>query len=254
MRREQRFLNYGFCEHGPDLPPLFHAVVLREGGDAFMHACHVADEMGAGTFVHVGAFGRADFAVVLEPEEPLVASRRLVYVGMLALADALAALAPPEKPIAVRWPDAVHVDGGLVGGGRLGWPAGSDEGAVPRWLVFGAMIRLAFPRDVEPGLHRDSTALEEEGFADTSAARLAESFARHFMIAADAWKEENGFARVAKDYIARLEREAGISRTLAANGDLLLRRGTMSAWRCSLAAVLAQQPSWLSSETGEPRL
>jgi hypothetical protein len=252
MRREQRFLNYGFCEHGLDLPPLFRAIVLREGGDAFMHACHVADEMGAGTFVHVGAFGRADFAVVLEPEEPLVASRRVVYAGMLALADALSALAPPEKPIAVRWPGAIHVDGGLVGGGRLGWPAGSDEGAVPRWLVFGAMIRLAFPRDVEPGLHPDSTALEEEGFADTSAARLAESFARHFMIGADAWQED-GFASVAKDYIARLEREAGISPTLAANGDLLLRRGTMPVRQCSLAAALAQ-PSWLSSETGEPRL
>jgi hypothetical protein len=115
------------------------------------------------------------------------------------------------------------------------------------------MIRLAFPRDVEPGLHPDSTALEEEGFADTSAARLAESFARHFMIAADGWKEENGFAGVAKDYIARLEREAGISRILAANGDLLLRRGTTPARQCNLAAALAQ-PSWLSSETGEPRL
>lgn len=253
MRREQRFLDYGSCEHDLDLPPLFRAVVLREGGDAFMHACRVADEMGAGTFVHVGAFGRADFAVVLEPEEPLVASRRVVYAGMLALADALAALAPPEKPIAVRWPDAVHVDGGLVGGGRLGWPAGSDEDAVPRWLVFGAMIRLAFPRDVEPGLHPDSTALEEEGFAGASAACLAGSFARHFMIAADTWKEENGFASVAKDYIARLEREAGISLTLATNGDLLLRRGAAPVGHRNLVAALAQ-PSWLSSETGEPRL
>src|SRR5258707_15494829 len=82
-----------------DLPPPFRLVRLREVGDAFAHATAVAAAEGAGTLVHVGRFDLAEFAVVLEPEERLRTARRAFYVGMNALADALAAHAPPEKPI-----------------------------------------------------------------------------------------------------------------------------------------------------------
>src|SRR3954452_5298683 len=102
-----------------DLPPPFRLVTLREVGDAFAHACSIAAEAGAGTLVHVGRFDLAEFAVVLEPEEPLHLARRAFYAGMVALANALAVHAPPEKPIAFDWPDTVRVDGGIVGGGRL---------------------------------------------------------------------------------------------------------------------------------------
>src|SRR6266576_2870444 len=114
-----------------DLPPPFRLVTLREVGDAFAHAAAVAAADGAGTLVHVGRFDLAEFAVVLEPEEPLRIARRALYAGLCALADALAVHAPPEKPIAFDWPDAVRVDGGLVGGGRLAWPAGAAEDDVP---------------------------------------------------------------------------------------------------------------------------
>src|SRR5271169_6930556 len=89
-----------------DLPPPFRAVALREVGDAFAHAIRIAPDSGAGTLVHVGRFDLAEFAVVLEPEEPLRTARRTLYAGMAALGDALAALAPPEKPISFAWPDA----------------------------------------------------------------------------------------------------------------------------------------------------
>src|SRR6266513_5815631 len=105
-----------------DLPPPFRLVTLREVGDAFAHATRVAAEEGAGTLVYVGRFDLAEFAVVLEPTEPLHTARRAFYAGMVALADALRAYAPPNKPVTIDWPDAVRVDGGLVGGGRLGWP------------------------------------------------------------------------------------------------------------------------------------
>src|ERR1700758_3597053 len=97
-----------------NLPPPFRLVTLREVGDAFAHATRVATEEGAGTLVYVGRFDLAEFAVVLEPEEPLKTARRAVYAGLVALADALAAHAPPEKPISFDWPDAIRVDGGLV--------------------------------------------------------------------------------------------------------------------------------------------
>ena len=80
---------------GLDLPPLFTAVRLRESGDAFAHACRIAPEAGAGTFVHVGRYDLVEFAVVLEPEEPLVSARRAFFAGM-------AAVPTPSRRIARR--------------------------------------------------------------------------------------------------------------------------------------------------------
>src|SRR5437588_8325227 len=148
-----------------DLPPPFRAVALREAGDAFAHARRIAADEGAGTLVHVGRFDLIEFALVLEPDEPLKTARCAFYAGMAALAEALAAHAPPEKLIAIDWPDALLVDGGLVGGARLAWPDGAAEDAPPDWLVFGAMLRAAVMEPTEPGLRASSAALDEEGFA-----------------------------------------------------------------------------------------
>src|SRR5919107_6150283 len=119
-----------------DLPPGFRVVMLREIGDAFAHAKANAAELGAGTLVFVGRFDLAEFAVVLEPDEPLRTARRAFYAGMAALGDALATYAPPEKPMTFTWPDAIEVDGGLVGGGRLAWSKGSEDEPAD-WLVVG---------------------------------------------------------------------------------------------------------------------
>jgi hypothetical protein len=169
---------------------------------------------------------------------------------MLALADALAAHAPPEKPISFDWPDAICVDGGLVGGGRLAWPAAAAEDEIPSWLVFGAVIRVAMGEEVA-GSRALVTALAEEGFDDLGSGRLVESFARHFMVALDAWHEQ-GFGEIAKTYLARLSQEKGLHRDIAENGDLMLRLGASKPERRSLAGALAQ-PSWLDSSTGAPR-
>jgi hypothetical protein len=236
---------------GLDLPPLFRAIALREAGDAFAYALDVAGEQGAGTLVHVGRFDLAEFAVVLEPEEPLRGARRAIYAAMAALADALAAHAPPETPLHIVWPDAFMVDGGLVGGGRLAWPPAAAENDPPSWLVFAAMIRTA-EGEAEPGLHAQATALDAEGFADFDSGRLVESFARHLMTAIDAWQRD-GFGPVAESYLSRLEPESGVRRKIDLNGDLLVQRnGAAAAERRALLAALAQ-PSWLDPATGAPR-
>src|SRR5476651_1608209 len=87
------------------LPPPFTLVRLRELGDAFAHAKSIAAEQGAGTLVYVGRFDLAEFAVVLEPDEPLRTARRAFYAGMAALADSLASHAEPDTPIEIVWPD-----------------------------------------------------------------------------------------------------------------------------------------------------
>ena len=236
-----------------DLPPVYRLVTLREVGDAFAHAQAIAAEEGAGTLVYVGRFDLAEFAVVLEPDEPLRIARRAFYAGCAALADALAVFAPPEKPIAFAWPDAVQVDGGLVGGARLAWPQGADEDAPADWLVFGAMIRtVALGEEEEAGLHPLTAALAEEGFDDAGSGRLVESFARHLMANLDAWNE-GGFGEIAKNYLPRLAAEKGVRRDLDENGDLLVRRmGTSEVERRALVPALAT-PSWLDPHTGGPR-
>src|SRR5712691_8164291 len=191
---------------GLDLPPPFRLVTLREVGDAFAHAAAIAAEGGAGTLVHVGRFDLAEFAVVLEPEELLRTARRALYTGICALGDALAASAPPEKVISFDWPDAIRVDGGLVGGVRLAWPAAADEEQPPAWLVFGAMIRMVAMGEGEPGLRPLAAALEQEGFDDPDGGGLVESFARHLMAGFDTCQEK-GFGEVARNYLSRLAPE-----------------------------------------------
>jgi biotin-(acetyl-CoA carboxylase) ligase len=240
--------------HAPalDLPPPFRLVTLREVGDAFAHAQAIAAEEGAGTLVWVGRFDLVEFALVLEPDEPLRSARRALYAGLVALADALAVHAPPEKPIAFQWPDAIRVDGGLVGGARLAWPVGASEDEPPPWLVFGATIRTVSMSEGEPGLRPLGAALEEEGFDDLGSGRLVESFARHFMVAVDAWQQE-GFRAVAREYIMKLPAEAGVRRDIDENGDLLARRvGKAETDRRRLVPALAA-PSWLDPATGGPR-
>ena len=239
-----------------DLPPPFRLVTLREVGDAFAHAMRVAAQEGAGTLVHVGRFDLAEFAVVLEPAEPLRTARRALYAGLVGLGDALAAHAPPERPLTFDWPDAVRVDGARVGGARLGWPPDDDEEAPPDWLVFAAMIRTVAMGEDEPGLRPLASALDAEGF-DLDGGRLVESFSRHFMTALDAW-QAHGFDEVAKAYLARLSPARGVRREIADNGDLLVRpmgviTGGKDAERHSLVAAL-RAPSWLDPATGAPRV
>jgi hypothetical protein len=237
---------------GLDLPPPFSLVTLREVGDAFAHAKAIAAEAGAGTLVHVGRFDLSEFAVVLEPDEPLASARRAFYAGMVALTDALVAHAPPERPIEIRWPDAIHVDGGLIGGGRLAWPAGTADADVPDWLVFGATVRLVSLGREEAGLQPLATALTEEGFDDVGSGRLVESFTRHLMLALDAWRTGE-LATVIRTYLDRLRLEKGAIPAIGAEGDLLVRwRGEAEPDRHALAAALAQ-PSWLDPNTGGPR-
>jgi biotin-(acetyl-CoA carboxylase) ligase len=233
------------------LPPPYQAVRLREFGDAFAHAATLAPQRGAGTLVYVGRFDAAEFAVVLEPADPLVRARRVLYAGMGALADAIAGAAPPETAIQIKWPDALYVNWGLVGGGRLAWPKMADEDSVPSWLVFGATIRSAWTKPTDPGVTPDLTALDEEGFAEISSKQIVEGFARHFMQALDVW-QDSGFATAVRPYLDRLAREAQQGCAIDDNGDLIVRsEGGGIAERHALLPKLTA-PAWLDLAYKEP--
>jgi hypothetical protein len=225
-----------------DLPPPFRLATLREAGDAFVHGCAHAFELGAGTLIFVGRFDVAEFAVVLEPEEALVNARRCFYAGMAAVADALSALAPPETPIGIEWPDRIEVGHGLVGGGRLGWRHPADDEARPDWLVFGAVLRLVSTRIGE-------ASLADEGFGEVAAEPLVEGFGRHLMMAIDCWQEDD-FAAVARSYLAHLRPEPGVRRAIDAGGNLCIERVGSPAACLSLRSALAA-PSWLGRFHGD---
>lgn len=226
---------------------------MRESRDAFADAVDIAEQSGAGTLTYVGRFDLAEFAVVLEPDEPLCSARRAFYAGMVALSDALRACAPPNKEVVINWPDAILIDGGLVGGGRLGWPASAKEDEPPRWLVFGAMIRTMTVTDREDGAQPRASALDQGNFGEAGAVQVTESFARHLMRTTHAWQID-GFDGVAREYLSRLSRERRIARQIDVNGDLLVRCiGTSQTLRRDLAKVLAT-PSWFDPNFGGPRL
>src|SRR3546814_13601941 len=79
---------------------------------------------------------------------------------MNALADALSFHAPPERPVSFDWPDAIRIDGVVVGGGRLGWPDEASEDEIPSWLVFSGMVRTFAIHAGEPGLRPLQGALD----------------------------------------------------------------------------------------------
>jgi hypothetical protein len=237
------------------LPPPFRLITLREVGDAFAFATANAAAEGAGTLVQVGRFDLSEFALVLEPDEKLREARRTLYACMAALADAIAVQAPPETAVTIAWPDAIYVNGGLVGGGRIAWPEGTGEDETPDWIVFAAMIRLVSLAEGEAGLFPLSATLEDEGFDGNAAERIVETFARHLMSTLDAWQSE-GFPAVARSYLERLDRttEKGLRRDISDNGDLIVRRtGKTDTEQRSFVSALAM-PSWLDPASGGPKL
>jgi hypothetical protein len=206
----------------PDLPPGFELVALREVDDAFAHACAIAADAGAGTIVWSRRASMAEFAVVLEPDEPLAQARRAFFAGMNALGDTLAARMPPEKPLEFAWPSTILVSAMYEGGATPG-----------------------------------STGLEEEGFEQPDAADIIGGFARHLMAGFDAWRE-HGFRPCGEAFLARLPgRPEGETsrRGIDAAGDLIVTGADgRLASREGLRAALAGLPAWLDPATGEPVL
>jgi biotin-(acetyl-CoA carboxylase) ligase len=238
-----------------DLPPGYSLVALREAGDAFGHGCEIAAEAGAGTLVWVRRYDLVEFAVVLEPNEPLVSARRAFFAGMNAVADAIAAHCPPEREVKFEWPDTIMFDRGLLGGARLGWPADCAEDEAPAWLVFAVILRAADMAHIEGVQAATGVSLLSEGFEMIDTNAIIGSFARHLMTAFDRWNE-HGFEAIARDYLERLPKhKAGERRNIDRNGDLLVSpaAGSGPPDRRSLVDALAGK-AWYDPQARGPKL
>jgi hypothetical protein len=244
----------GEVDEAPDLPPGYTLVALRELGDAFAHGCEIAARSGAGTLIWVRRYDLVEFAVVLEPDEPLTSARRAFFAGMNAVADAIAAHCPPERDVAFDWPDAIRFDAGLLGGARLGWPGDCAETDVPAWLVFGVILRAADMVHLDEVEAASGVSMLGAGFEMVDTDAIIGSFARHLMTAFDRWNER-GFDAIATDYLARLpRRNAGEIRAIDRNGDLLVKlpAGSGPPDRSSLVDALAKA-DWYDPQSRGPK-
>jgi len=202
----------------------------------------------------VRRYDLVEFAVVLEPDEPLQSARRAFFAGMNALADAIAAHCPPEREVAFDWPDAIRFDAGLLGGGRLGWPRDCAESDVPNWLVFGVILRADMVH-LDELQAASGVSMLGAGFEMVDTDAIIGSFARHLMTAFDRWKER-GFDAIARDYLERLpRRKAGEVRAIDVTGDLLVKLPASSGPpdRSSLVDALAKA-DWYDPHSRGPKL
>jgi hypothetical protein len=173
---------------------------------------------------------------------------------MNALADAIAAHCPPEREVTFDWPDAIRFDAGLLGGGRLGWPAECTEDDIPEWLVFGVILRAAAMAHVPEVQAASGVSLLSEGFEMVDTDAIIESFTRHLMTAFDRWKER-GFEAIARDYLERLPKDkAGERRGIDVNGDLLVTMpaGSGAPVRSSLVDALGRA-AWYDPQARGPK-
>lgn len=222
------------------VPPLFSPLAVS-APDVFAHACFVAASVGAGTLLWSRRSDVFECALVLEPEEPLIRVPPVLFVGLSAIADALAHAGPPQKPITFAWPDQVLIDGAAVGGARLGFPDGANPNRAPEWGVLGIKLRMTSDSD-DPGAREDRTALFEEGFGEVEVPQLVESFARHFLARYSEWRDD-GFTKMAATWLERLPPREGDVFGLDPSGDLLIKQGSKTERRALLP--LLANPSWL---------
>lgn len=202
------------------LPPAFEPVAVRT--DPFAAALEsVERDAGTGNFFWADLPSHFDVAVVWTPELPLARMWPARFAPMVAMAEALGALGPPNVRVTFSWPDGIAVNGAAVGGIRTAAPRDATPHAVPDWMVVGLVLRLNYANEeTAPGQAPEQTALTEEGF-DVLSKDLAESFARNLLYWFHQWTER-GPDSVAGHWLTYLNAAGPSSCSLdLATGDLL---------------------------------
>lgn len=184
----------------PRLPPPYCLQISADpSGDA-------RNAVEPGTVLWTGAPDRLVCAVSLAPDRTLAASRAVAQVALLALRDALAVMAPPERPILLSG-GSLLVDGASVAAVRF-FAEPVAEDAVPDWAVLALEVDvLGDPGDPAPGLHPGRSSLRDEGFAEVDAARVLQGFCHHLLAWLDRWNDDPG----AVERAWRRQSAAGVS-------------------------------------------
>lgn len=183
------------------LPPPY-TLHAGTGPDVLEQAVELAPEHGAGTLVCHASSGLLAFAVVLEPTQKLHEAQMAFPLGMVAVADALAAHCPPERAVRLNWPDEIRYDKARIGGGRFAVAPSTGPQDVPDWMVFAAELISERDHLLEPGRFPDSTSLKEEDFDPHE--DIIATFASYMMLYFDRWLHD-GLDAVTNRYLMRID-------------------------------------------------
>jgi BirA family biotin operon repressor/biotin-[acetyl-CoA-carboxylase] ligase len=140
--------------------------------------------------------GNVYASFVLRPAVPAARAAELGFVAALAVADTVAALAPPGAAIRCKWPNDVLANGRKVAG-ILPEAALKPEGDVD-YVVLGIGLNVAH--------HPDDTARPATSLAAFGARAGADEAAAALVAALGGWRrrwEAEGFAPVRETWLAR---------------------------------------------------
>jgi len=187
----------------PQFPPLLKGHAVRAPVKPLAHALRLvrARKLGAGDVVWSRNTGRAELAIVLEPEVALERALQMGPLLMVALGDCLGSLCPPKVAVQYRWPRGILLNGSIAGEVRMAAPR-VPLGTVPEWLVVGADLDLAAPREERQDWSR--TSLSEEAGPDITRTDILQSVTAHFLTWLNTWQEE-GFRPVHDQWLFRAE-------------------------------------------------
>lgn len=194
----------------PRFPPLLEGHAVKAPAKPYAHACRLAQagKLGAGDLIWSRNTARAELAVVLEPEVALERALQMAPLMLVAMGDCIGALAPPKVAVHYRWPGDMLLNGAVAGGVRLAAPR-VPATQVPAWLVVGAELDVAAPRQERQEWSR--TSLAEEAGEDITRTDVLQSLAAHFLTWLNIWQDE-GFRPVHDQWLFRAEgREAPIA-------------------------------------------
>ncbi len=221
----------------PTFPPLLNGIAV-DGSEPFAvaRAGAISGSAGAGDVFWSTSPADMKLAVVLEPDVDAGRAMQMLFATMVAIGDALGALAPPELGIYYRWPGGILINGARVGQTRVALPDNADAATTPDWMVVAMDMRIhGDPDDLDPGLDTENTSLYEEGGIEVTRTDLIESFCRHFLVWVNDWQSD-GFKAIHELWTGRYvgldktvdlefdgERHAGAFVGLDDLGNLLYR-------------------------------
>lgn len=158
--------------------------------------------------------GNLYVSLLLRPDRPLAEAALLSFVAAVALGEAVAAMLPPEAPIAFKWPNDLLV-GGAKCAGMLLESSAAGAGRLD-WLIVGVGVNLASHPE---GLPYPATDLAAAGAPAPTPGAALEAFLGRFAHWRDIWSRR-GFAPVRRAWLARAAGLGGPVEVRAGNATL----------------------------------
>ncbi len=207
----------------PIFPPLLTGYAVPGDQSAAAVALARADsgEAGGGDLFWSRHTDRLDCALVLEPELDAAGTLAMIPLAMVALADSLGAIGPPNLGITFVWPNITLANGAVVGEIDIRFPAATKPADEPFYACLSIALDIAWQEGArdEPGRELNRTVLYEEGCGDLDRTMILESWARHFLTWLDTWNQD-GFRPVHESWLFRAHDRDGDC-SLALQGETI---------------------------------